>query len=130
MVNARLRVGDLVRMRPFGDHKKGQLQFSVLIVNEEQVACCSFRLANSEVVSHPQVGARPAWHPQVSQCAGVCVIAKHLNALMTLVVLVSVKLFVNICCKEKGHMVFEPFIFDLSFTCIVLGLYGCTLCFW
>ena len=60
-VDLGLRAGDLVRVRQFGSHKKGQSQFSAPVVIQEQVARNTFRLENGEVVNQSRVA--PASQP-------------------------------------------------------------------
>ena len=54
-VDVGLHPGDLVRVRQFGSHKKGQSQFSSPIAIERQVARNTFKLSNGEIVNQSRV---------------------------------------------------------------------------
>ena len=54
-VGVGLHAGDLVTVRQFGSHKKGQSQFSSPIAIERQVARNTFKLSNGEIVNQSRV---------------------------------------------------------------------------
>jgi len=80
-VNVDLHASDLVRVRQFGNHKKGQSQFSSPIAIESQVARNTYRLSNGEIVNQSRVA--PANNQPVRQSSRTHNAPAYLNDYVT-----------------------------------------------